>query len=132
MNWTPVRRGKTFCSSACGRGCTLAEYLKAHREAAATLERMKTKGWQVRVWENLGWHWELRYGNHLTVSGSHEDRTKNFHAMLSTRGNGGCDPTFYDRKRFADPNDAVAHRLKIAEASIRPIQKLLKQLGALK
>lgn len=60
-NWTPRKRGKVFCSPACGRGCTLAEHAKATKAAARLVKRL---GWdfQARVWENLGWHYEIVVG----------------------------------------------------------------------
>lgn len=44
----------------CGAGCTEAEYQAACSESKATADKMG-RGWRPRVWENLGWHWDLRY-----------------------------------------------------------------------
>lgn len=57
LSWTPRRRGDVFCSSACGRGCTAAEHAYATGCARALVRKLGGKGWRVRVWENLGWHW---------------------------------------------------------------------------
>jgi len=32
---------------------------KAILRAKLLLNKMETKGWKIRVWENLGWHYEL-------------------------------------------------------------------------
>lgn len=55
-SWTPVRRGKVYCSSACGHGCLYADYLKAQHAAKALAKRMGD-GWKPKIWENLGWHY---------------------------------------------------------------------------
>ncbi len=60
--WTPVRSGRIYCSPACGGRCTFAAFTAAHREADK-LVKVLGRGWTSRVWENLGWHWELNFGN---------------------------------------------------------------------
>lgn len=54
--WTPVHNGHVYCSSGCGGSCTFAAYQRA-KENAASLTRKLGKGWEPRVWENLGWHY---------------------------------------------------------------------------
>lgn len=51
----PVARGDRYCSPACGRGCTKAEY-DAAVACGAALARQLGAGWRPQVWENLGWH----------------------------------------------------------------------------
>jgi hypothetical protein len=67
ISWRPRwdKRKGTYCSSACGRGCTRAEYLLARR-AGAALQRECGQG-RVHVCENLGWHCEVVVGN-VTVT----------------------------------------------------------------
>jgi hypothetical protein len=55
LSWTPQRRGETYCSPACGRGCTKTEYDAATKSAADLVARLGP-GWKPRVFENLGWH----------------------------------------------------------------------------
>lgn len=55
LSWEPVRRGKLYCAPACGRGCTMEEYVSAVRAARKLAKRLR--GWRVRIWENLGWHY---------------------------------------------------------------------------
>lgn len=57
-SWTPVRQGRRYCSPACGGGCTHAEYVRATHAAEAMVRRLGT-AWRPRVWENLGWHWQV-------------------------------------------------------------------------
>ena len=51
---TPIRRGHTFCSPACGVGCTWEAHQRAQRRAADLVTALP--GWTSRVWENVGWH----------------------------------------------------------------------------
>lgn len=61
LSWEPKLEGKCYCSPACGFDCTKAEYDKAHRDSQQTIRLMPNpNNWEARVWENLGWHWELR------------------------------------------------------------------------
>ena len=55
--WTPVLNGKTFCSPACGFKCTKAAF-DAATDGARSLVNQLGSGWEPRVWENLGWHFE--------------------------------------------------------------------------
>ena len=58
LNWKPVRKGNRYCSPACGRGCTIQEHAKAKADGKKLAARMG-KGWRVRTWENLGWHYSV-------------------------------------------------------------------------
>lgn len=66
--WKPVKRGALYCSPRCGGGCTYAAYRAAEREAAALAKRMGP-GWVPRVWENMGWHWQIVKGDCSISSG---------------------------------------------------------------
>jgi len=67
LSWTPHRKGDIYCSSACGYGCLWKDY-QATKEAAQSLVNFLTvslstklgAGWKPRVWEDLGWHYEVR------------------------------------------------------------------------
>jgi hypothetical protein len=58
-DWMPVLKGKTYCSPACGSGCTKKAYDTAHAKAEKLAEQMG-KGWRVYVWENMGWHYKVK------------------------------------------------------------------------
>lgn len=65
-SWTPRRRGKRYCSPACGFGCTYAQYQKAKKRAAALAAQLNQKGagWKPRVWENHGgWFYSAVLGD---------------------------------------------------------------------
>jgi hypothetical protein len=55
--WTPRLNGKVFCSPACGHGCKKADFDLATANANALIAKLGA-GWQPRVWENGGWHFE--------------------------------------------------------------------------
>lgn len=70
-SWTPIHRGSTYCSPACGGetkwGCTFAAWENAHLQAKA-LAKLMGPGWLPRVWENLGWHYAVLLGSRVSVS----------------------------------------------------------------
>ena len=64
-DWTPRSLpGGKYCSPACGGAkgfCTKADFDRATKDAGALAQRLGD-GWKPRVWENLGWHWEVTKG----------------------------------------------------------------------
>lgn len=58
LSWTPTRYGDTYCSPACGWGCTHCAYENAIAVSNA-LAREMGAGWAPQVWENLGWNWAI-------------------------------------------------------------------------
>lgn len=55
--WTPVHDGEIYCSPLCGAECKKADF-DAATEQASLLATKLGDGWNPRVWENLGWHFE--------------------------------------------------------------------------
>lgn len=64
-NWTPrALPGGIYCSPACGGAkgfCKRADFDRATMDAGALAAQLGD-GWEPRVWENLGWHWEVAKG----------------------------------------------------------------------
>lgn len=58
LSWKPVLHGETYCSPACGGGCTKAAHDEATKQAAELAQQLGP-GWSPRVWENLGWHFAV-------------------------------------------------------------------------
>ena len=62
-----------YCSLGCGSGCTKAEFDTATKKAktlAAYLNKQgKVRSWVPRVWENLGWHWSVVWGDQSITDG---------------------------------------------------------------
>lgn len=54
-NWKPVRRGRRYCSTACGAGCKYVDFQKAQRKVKKLVAALGP-GWTSVVHENLGWH----------------------------------------------------------------------------
>lgn len=61
LSWKPQRRGAVYCSSACGGGCKHADYAKV-KAATRNLASALGPHWKPRVWENLGWHGSVEFG----------------------------------------------------------------------
>lgn len=66
LSWKPKRRGNIYCAPACGRGCTYAEFVLAQTQGKRLAKRLG-RGWEARIWENLGWHYEAVKNHVLRV-----------------------------------------------------------------
>lgn len=76
-DWNPVLNGPTYCSPACGAGCTREAFERAMTLSERLAKECESKlggTWKPRVHENLGWHWsvvqegtnfEIRFGGYL-------------------------------------------------------------------
>lgn len=85
LSWKPRLRGEVFCSSACGSNCKRAEYEWCKAQAAALAKRMG-KGWKPRVWENMGWHYEVVLKNGLgSISPSITKKLGKLHKITGYR-----------------------------------------------
>lgn len=91
--------------------------LEAHKRGAALLKKLKGKGWRVRVWENIGWH----YAAHLGPSEQgclslhpHSDGSAKYAVLLGAAGAGNYQ--WYVRKRYRDPNTAVRAQMRAVKA----------------
>lgn len=74
--WTPVRRGKVYCSPLCGHNCTWADY-RAAKTRANKLAKKLGLGWEGVVWDNLGWHFKVTHllpGGRLDVHEENDGR----------------------------------------------------------
>jgi len=58
LSWKPKLDGDVYCAPACGSKCKLAAHELA-KERGETLRQRLGPGWVVRVWENMGWHYEV-------------------------------------------------------------------------
>jgi hypothetical protein len=76
--WKPILKKRTYCSPACGRGCTKAEHDEAVRKGNALCKRLG-KGWKPRIWENLGWHFMAEKGD-MSVSDYGTNAWANLHS----------------------------------------------------
>jgi hypothetical protein len=136
-SWTPVLRGKTYCSPACGCGCKKLDFDQATRDAARLVEGLEGAGWRADVWESVGWHFRAVsgpvqvYGDRLGRGGK-----LRYRCMISDRvdGTGGSmiwanavPPADYE-----DPNEAVASVFMAAVvATSRVLVSLRRAAGAM-
>jgi hypothetical protein len=83
---------------------------RAARLGGELLAKMKGTGWQLRVWENLGWHYEV----HNCV-GDREVSVRVHYGKYSVLfGHNGGEIFWTERKSYDDPNEAVRQQLKLA------------------
>ena len=55
-----------FCSPKCGHRCTKARHDLAWQRARALAKRLGD-GWEPRVWENMGWHYDVKKADCISV-----------------------------------------------------------------
>lgn len=63
LSWMPKaydKDGSRYCSPACGHDCMAMDFINATKFATELATKMGP-GWRPRVWENLGWHWEVEH-----------------------------------------------------------------------
>lgn len=95
---------------------------QATRKAKALLSKMKTKGWKIRVWENIGWHHAI-YCGYLSI---HEFAGK-YNAMLSDDTFAGT-PIYWSHGNFyKDPNKAVTMVMKAAEKFVKGCSDIIEE-----
>lgn len=125
LGWTPVEKGKIYCSPLCGSDCTRAEHDRAHAIGNMTLEKLiNPKGWKVRVWENGGWHVQLQKGGmSLHISVDRKTGKIEYSTLLGRTKNeygGNPDWTVIGSKGHFDcPNKAISAQLKIARKVLK-------------
>lgn len=83
---------------------------------------MSGRGWKIRVWENVGWHYSVETRG-LSVT-EHIDLPiiYRFHCMLRPHY------TFFGKVQHAsDPNRAVVKCLCVVRESLREYDKILNE-----
>lgn len=81
---------------------------------ARKLVKKLGKGWKIRVWENMGWHYSaIALDGHLTV---HPSSSGNLYFCLLSdgdyAGSGSCN--WYDAHHYEDPVEAVEATITLA------------------
>ncbi len=114
-------------------GSTCKSEAEAREQAEYCLMKMKTKGWTVRVWENLGWHWQLRNVYIQLYPGSSGET---YHILISS-----CLPPVGGEMYWThnvypaptDPNEAVAAGIREVRghcAKVNTVMEVLNQIEA--
>lgn len=121
-SWRPRLRGGTYCSPACGGGCTFDAYIAA-TNAATLLAKRLGQGWKARVWENLGWHYRVFKGP-LEL-----DRNGNMYSCLLS-GSSSCDNSgavlWSGVRYYRTPEAAVRAQLALARRVLRRLQRTIE------
>jgi|ERR1700687_4416838 len=93
--------------------------------AKLTIKKLNSKGWKYKVWDNLGWHFNvyrgpLRMGFHWG----------NYSSLLSNDACVGGEMYWTDTFRSPDPNEVVDHQIELAKAHVdRCLMAIVKALG---
>ena len=104
---------------------------EALQQAKDLLQKMKTPGWVLRVWENLGWHFAIE--NSQGLISVYEDARENVQYYLcmltDDRGCTGCGSAIWnDEKRHLDPNQAVAETMRLAREKVDSLYSLVRDV----
>lgn len=121
--WTPVKNGRIYCSPGCGAGCTHKEYERAVSKSERLQKRMGP-GWKTRVWENLGWHYELTQG---PISLSESDGE--YIALINNdpkEAGGGLSLWTDLSKRSREPKEAVRLAVKYMQNIVQQHNRVLE------
>lgn len=111
-DWKPIKRGNTFCSPACGCGCTLESFDRVTKRSAELVKMMKGSGWKAVVHENCGWHYCI-------VSGPVQvyESDTGFWSMVAAEVDGKYGASIWTHSTVEthdDPNEAVKEALDLA------------------
>jgi hypothetical protein len=118
-SWTPVPRGKTYCSPACGCGCTRRDHDRAVRDADRLVCILAGSGWKSVVWENSGWHFGAVSGP-VQVYGDRRGRNGRLRYtclisdLVDGSPGGSLIWTAQTSHPYDDPSEAVADEFKKA------------------
>lgn len=122
--WTPVLKGRAYCSPACGCGCTKDAYDRAVRQSAA-LCKMLGEGWKPHVWENGGWHYDVVKGPMRLHVWRRQGVVTGYSAEIRTP-----DQIWPTEEKFLDPLAAIRHTVKVAEGQAASILSAVAEVLA--
>ena len=100
---------------------------KAEAQAKKLLAKMKSPGWKIDVWENMGWHYCLRNGV-LTINPSSVFPGTFLCLIGDGKSSGGlsiCTPMSAIRNK--DPNKAIREQTEFAKSAINKYQAIIKK-----
>ena len=99
-------------------------HIEATTAAAALLQRMTGSGWDLRVWENQGWHFELRNGPLQLYK--HGDR---YSCLLGSEVPPTGGEHFWEvEKRYCNPGAAIIAQLRVAREFLDRLNTLVSAL----
>lgn len=126
LSWVPISSGGIYCSPACGRGCTWAQFQTAKRQGAR-LAKLSGKGFESRVWENLGWWYEAqkRISPHCRIIVRKHDFVRGYSAELHLSR--GLHQQWF-AKECSTPSKAVQTVLAEAKKDTLALVKTLREI----
>jgi len=98
----------------------------ATKKAKALLALMKTKGWKIRVHENIGWHYSLLNGGLSVRSSVYEGKTTYSCMLGTTPGSGEGIWTDMGAGNSAGPNEAVKVTVEYARECLNEYTTVLE------
>ncbi len=114
----PVLKGAIYCSPWCGFKCTKAAYDDAKRSAGELRDYLGSKRWKPRVWENMGWHYEVTNGFLAVMPSGMDYRAEITIGNVLHDGVNGV-PQFFAKHR--DARRAVADAMSRFDAWIEQV-----------
>ena len=104
---------------------------EALQQAKDLLQKMKTPGWVLRVWENLGWHFAIENSQGLiSVYEELMGGAQYYHYMLTDdRKCTGCGSSMWtDHQFYLNPNQAVAETMRLAREKVDALDSLIREV----
>jgi hypothetical protein len=128
LSWTAVRNGATYCAPACGGGCTWSAFMKASH-AARKLAKRLGRGWKPRVWENLGWHFEVVRGPLRIHQYQHGTGPRYYRSAFCPDGGPGTPSEVYVNETFSTPQAAIRAQVAAVHREYGRWQKACQALA---
>jgi hypothetical protein len=98
---------------------------EAEQEAKTALSLLKTSGWKVHVFENVGWHWKItNLDGFLSL---HKQESGGYWCLLDDTIKGVGNLEWADNRQFKDPNLAASAVLGKARKSLNRLETLLHE-----
>lgn len=109
---------------------------EALSKGARLIEQLNGKGWELRVWQNTGWHYEAANGPLTVQATSYMVGPTSYWCLLADDvyrypGSGAVFWTDTKHPTFEDPNDAVRHQYKIASEFVHRVTRVVDQVAAI-
>ena len=102
---------------------------EATRRGRQLLRRMEGTGWKLRVWENIGWHYEVQNGG-ISIDEMRCCDGRNVYLAYLHEGDthGGGSAFWHTGRECGDPNLAVWAQLKHAQKFVTYLRDSLEAL----
>jgi len=100
-----------------------ADRLKAIKQANKIRSELKSKNWSVRVWENLGWHWELN-NEYMTLLTNYDNK---YQAELKLPLVTGNTVIQFFSEYYKNPNKAIDGVYAISNNFKNKLEKCLNK-----